>query len=134
MYPASLVDKLLVARHQHRVAAGPEDPPHFSRVRFEGRTVLCKQRHTCARFVQIAEHNAHYTDLPRLLDETAAVRCVQNRIEPEAAAVGDLAVECVTEIWFGDSEERREAMGSFQPEAGSLMLLAVSEFESVCGG
>ena len=72
-------------------------------------------------------------DLPRLLDETAAVRCVQNRIEPEAAAVCDLAVECVTEIWFGDPEERLEAMGSFQPEAGSLMLVAVYEFESVCG-
>ena len=72
-------------------------------------------------------------DLPRLLDEAAVVRCVQNRVEPEAAAVGDVAVECVTEIWFDDSEERRRAMGSFQPEEGSLMLLAVSEFESACG-
>jgi len=72
-------------------------------------------------------------DLPRLLDEAAAVRCVQNRVEPEAAAVGEATVECVTEIWFGDPEERRKAMGSFQPEAGSLMLVAVSEFESVCG-
>lgn len=72
-------------------------------------------------------------DLPRLLDEAAAVRCVQNRIEPEAVAVGDLAVECVTELWFDDAEERRRAMESFQPEAGSLMLVAVSEFESDCG-
>ena len=48
-------------------------------------------------------------DLPRLLDEAGAVRCVQNRVEPEAAAVGDVAVECVTEIWFDDPEERRVA-------------------------
>jgi hypothetical protein len=72
-------------------------------------------------------------DLPRLIDEAAAVRCVQNRVEPEAAAVGEAAVECITEIWFGDPEDRREAMGRFQPEAGSLTLVAVSEFESVCG-
>ena len=73
-------------------------------------------------------------DLPRLLDETTAVRCVQNRVEPEAAVVGEAAVECITEIWFGDPEDRRKAMGSFQPEAGSVMLVAVSEFESDCGG
>ena len=72
-------------------------------------------------------------DLPRLLDEAAAVRCVQNRIEPEAARVGEAAVECITEIWFGDPEDRRKAMGRFQPEAGSVILVAVSEFVSVCG-
>ncbi len=72
-------------------------------------------------------------DLPRWLDEAAAVRCVQNRVEPEAAAVGDVAVECVTEIWFDGPEARLEAMGRFQPEAASLTLVAASEFESVCG-
>ncbi len=62
------------------------------------------------------------------------MRCVQNRIEPEAARVGETAVECITEIWFDDPEDLRKAMGRFQPEAGSVMLLAVSEFESACGG
>jgi uncharacterized protein (TIGR02118 family) len=73
-------------------------------------------------------------DLPRLLDAAAAVRCVQNRVEPEAAVVGETAVECITEIWFEAPEDRLEAMGRFQPEAGSVTLLAVSEFESDCGG
>jgi hypothetical protein len=72
-------------------------------------------------------------DLPRWLDETAPVRCVQNRVEPEAAGVGEAAVECITEVWFGDPEDRRRAIGRFRPEAGSVVFVAVSEFESVCG-
>lgn len=72
-------------------------------------------------------------DLPRFLDEAAAVRCVQNRVEPEAAGVGEMAVECITEIWFADPEDLRKAVGRFQPDAGSVILLAVSEFESACG-
>jgi uncharacterized protein (TIGR02118 family) len=73
-------------------------------------------------------------DLARLLDEANAVRCVQNRVEPEAAVVGGMALECITEIWFDDPEDCRGAMGRFEPEAGSVMLLTVSEFESDCGG
>lgn len=72
-------------------------------------------------------------ELSRLLEGSAAVRCVQNRVESEAARASGRAVDCITEIWFGDSEDRRKAMGSFRPELGSATLVAVSESETLCG-
>jgi uncharacterized protein (TIGR02118 family) len=107
------------------------DPGRFRADGLAKAIALVKRRAGVQRDEFLASYETK--ELPRLLAGAAVVRCSQNRIETEVGGASETAFDCITEIWFGDREDRLEAMGRFRPETGSAILVAVSEFESACG-